>query len=365
MYCLNCGKELHGNFCGYCGQRAPEPGKNEPEQKRESNAIFGDVIDSFKEVKDTRGQNILELRLLLSDVFRKHTRRESEEIFIAGTTETTPDEMSISATLQKPWLYSRILLLFAITFLFLYFSMTSFNSTNAIPGLIFIGSIAIPFTLLIFFFEANAPRNISVFEVIKMFFLGGVGSFLVSLFLYEIFKPGELDFLGAILVGVVEEVSKLVLVAAFIKTLNPKYVLNGLLIGAAIGAGFATFESAGYAFRVALQSGSIDAMMQVILLRGVLSGGGHIVWAGITGGAICLLKKDRPFNLSMLGHIDFLKMFAVSITLHAIWDMPILFLNEIFFVPIVLTIIAWFFIIAFIKAGYKQIMQMQDGTYRQ
>jgi len=362
MYCIYCGKELHGNFCGFCGHKAPTA---QAPVKKESDEIFNDVLGNLKDVKNSKGQNILQLRFLLSDVFKKHTREESETIFIAGTTATTPDEMKISSTMQNPWLYSRILLLLGATFLFLYFCTTSFHSANTIPGLIFMGSIAVPFSLLIFFLEANTPRNISVFVVVKMFFLGGVGSLVVTLFLYEVIQPGnDLNYLNAILVGVVEEIGKLVIVAFFIKTLNPKYVLNGLLIGAAIGAGFATFESAGYAFRIALSSDSLDMMMQVIILRGVLSGGGHIVWAAISGAAICLLKKDRPFSMQMLFHVDFLKMFAVSVVLHAIWDMPIEFLNDIFFIQIMLTLIAWVFIIAFIKSGYKQIIQIQNGAVR-
>ncbi len=47
-----------------------------------------------------------------------------------------------------------------------------FNNTNAIPGLIFIGALTVPLSGLFFFYESNAFKNISIFEVIIMFFIG-------------------------------------------------------------------------------------------------------------------------------------------------------------------------------------------------
>ena len=46
-------------------------------------------------------------------------------------------------------------------------------------------------------------------------------------------------------------------------------ILNGLLVGASIGAGFAVFETAGYILNSGLQSvDSLSAMTDVIVLRG-------------------------------------------------------------------------------------------------
>ena len=155
-----------------------------------------------------------------------------------------------------------------------------------------IGAFTVPFSLLIFFWETNAPRNISMYEIAKMFFLGGAASLVMTLFLYSIFPIYELDYMGAIGVGVVEEVGKLLIIAYFIKQLNPKYILNGLLIGAAIGAGFASFESAGYAFNLGMTYGE-EAMIKNIIDRAWTSIGGHVVWSAISGAALVYVKGNQ------------------------------------------------------------------------
>ena len=119
-----------------------------------------------------------------------------------------------------------------------------------------------------------------------MFFVGGAASLVLTLFLFTIFPVGELDYIGAFIVGVVEETGKLLAIILFVKALKPKYILNGMLIGASVGAGFAVFETAGYAFRQ-FEAGvawgfdkGIDRMAEVLFLRGWSSLGGHVAWAG-------------------------------------------------------------------------------------
>ncbi len=98
-------------------------------------------------------------------------------------------------------------------------------------------------------------REISAFfDVVKMFFIGGVAALVATLVIYSIIPVGKLNYFNALLVGFIEETGKMIIVALFIRSLNSKYILNGLLIGAAVGAGFAAFESLGYAFNY-----SVDA----------------------------------------------------------------------------------------------------------
>jgi RsiW-degrading membrane proteinase PrsW (M82 family) len=229
-----------------------------------------------------------------------------------------------------------------------------FQNVLAYPGVVFIGALIIPFSLLVFFWEVNAPRNINIFDVVKIFFLGGISSLLITMILNRAITVSEVDFFGAIIIGIIEEVGKLIVVAYFSRGSKRKYILNGLLLGAAVGAGFAVFETAGYVFAYGFE---IHTMMRVIYTRGVLAFGGHIVWAAISGAALVMVKEDNRLRIRHLLNIKFLKYFITVIALHAIWDMPIYIGNDsnIPYVQAILTILAWVIILMLIGTGLKQI----------
>lgn len=354
LNCPGCGyrTDISSDFCPNCGRKLKE--KNE--SKTESDEILGDVVNRFRG-KRNKSSDILRLRDLVINVLKKHSTEETEEIFTAGLTKTTPPEWAICFSWQKPWLFSRVFAFLAFVFFILRVTVVNFSNSLMIPGTIFIGSLVVPLTLVIFFFEANAPRNISMINVSKLFFLGGCASLLLTLFLFSYVNISEqFSFIDAVLVGIIEEVGKLIVVALFISKLNSKYILNGILIGAAIGAGFSVFESAGYAFVFFVQTGfNLQVMFEIIYLRGFLASGGHIIWAAMSGAAICLIKKDKPFEFGMLFKMDFLKLFAVPVVLHSVWDMPINIFGNSFIIPLILTVIGWAFILTLVDKGLKQI----------
>ena len=366
---------MNSKFCSSCGARL--------EGSVEQQVLLNNEGDSFQELSATSEANARSISeqvkgaflhttekingmvgekgnidLKLSDVFsavlKKHTKQEGEMLFISGTELTTPKENEISTSWPKPWLFSRVFLVLAITYILLSISTFIFQNSNAVPGLIVIGAFTVPFSLLIFFWETNAPRNISMYEIAKMFFLGGAASLVMTLFLYSIFPIYELDYMGAIGVGVLEEVGKLLIIAYFIKQFNAKYILNGLLIGAAIGAGFASFESAGYAFNLGMIYGE-EAMIKNIFDRAWTSIGGHVVWSAISGAALVYVKGNNQLSSNHFMEGRFIKLFLVSITLHAVWDMPLYFLHQFYLLFIILIISAWLFIFTLMNAGLKQL----------
>jgi RsiW-degrading membrane proteinase PrsW (M82 family) len=226
-----------------------------------------------------------------------------------------------------------------------------------------VGSFAVPFALLIFFWETNAPRNISIYEISKMFFIGGAASLVITLFLYSFFPVNDLNYIGAIVVGIVEEAGKLIIIAYFVKRLDTKYILNGLLIGAAIGAGFALFESAGYAFNFGLITNGSDAMLAVIMNRAWTAIGTHVVWSAITGAALVFVKGANPLVSDHFTNSKFLQLFAVSVILHAVWDMPLYMLKELNLLYFVLIFVTWTFIFTLMNSGLKQIMRINMSVH--
>lgn len=370
MFCFNCGEKVEKaqKFCGICGTYLQELETQDPgvvpASERQSSSIQDQVKGTFLQATEKVNQLVGEegsldvnLRDVFSDVFKKHTKEEGELLFISGTTTTTPREIDISTSWPKPWLFGRVFLVLAITFVFLYISMDVFENIYALPGLIIIGSFAVPFSLLIFFWEMNAPRNISFYEVAQMFFIGGAASLVATLILYTVFPVYDLDFSGAIIVGIVEEVGKLAIIFYFIKRLNPKFILNGLLIGATIGAGFAAFESAGYAFSFGMMYGE-NTMMSIIFMRGWMSIGTHTAWSAIAGAALVFVKGNQLLTKDHLFHTSFLRLFSASIIMHAVWDMPLNFLHNFYLIFIILIITAWIFIFSLINAGLKQIARL-------
>lgn len=363
MFCKNCGNDIgQFRYCPKCGADSQgdfTPQSNpQPASENIASELTDKVKSTFQDITGGDNQNVkFKLGDLLSDVLAKHTREESDELLVSGTLKHTPDPARMAEGWNRPWLYSRVFVILALTFVLLVACTTWFDNPLWVPDLVFIGSMLMPFTLLVLFWETNIPRNISIFELVKMFFVGGVLSLVFTLTLFSILSSDATGVGEAILIGIVEEVGKLVAVAIFIHTCRSKYILNGILIGAAIGAGFAAFESAGYAM---VYGGDLNGILEIILLRGVLAAGGHIVWAAMSGAAIMMAKGEGPFTSAIFGKSKFWKLFIVPVVLHSVWDIPEIASK----VPllIVLVIIAWIFILALIRTGMGEVTRVSAAA---
>jgi RsiW-degrading membrane proteinase PrsW (M82 family) len=353
--CPSCKEKVLNNskFCSSCGSKLQDNQNYSNDNKQTK-----DKSESFLNNPKTTTPRGIAIKLKLTDltvnVFKKHTLEERENTFICGTALTSPKEDEICSKWPKPWLYSRVFMLFTITFIGLVVLLRIFRNILAYPGIVFIGALIVPFSLLVFFWEVNAPRNINIFDVVKIFFLGGISSLLITMILNSVIIVGEIDFYGSIMIGIIEELAKFIVVAYFLRGSKRKYILNGLLLGAAVGSGFAVFETAGYVFAYGFE---IHTMMRVIYTRGALAFGGHIVWAAMSGAALAMVKEDNRLRFKHILNFKFIKYFITAIALHAIWDMPIYIGSDsnLPYVQAILTIIAWIIILILISAGLKQI----------
>lgn len=389
LFCLWCGAKVESGdrFCPECGrslsQGGPGPQQNAGWQnagqqntgqagggftKDEfismSKSGVGKFVDAINDMTGQEGKTDIRLRELVSEVFRRHTVEEREELFISGTKKTTPAPENMTADWPHPWLFARIFLMFLVVFAGLLVMILQFSNTNAIPGAMFIGALIVPFSLVIFFWETNIPRNISIFDVVSIFFIGGVMSLIFTLILYGYIYVGELNYTGAILVGIVEEVGKIVVAGHYVKKRNTSYILNGLLLGACVGAGFAVFETAGYAFS-ALLYGGIPSMIDVLILRGALAIGGHTLWAAISTAGLVIAKGERPFDRKMYLDPKFLKFLLLVIALHAVWDMPITLGQSVHLVQWVLCAVAVAIVLVLLSSGLRQVSAVSERARRQ
>ena len=240
------------------------------------------------------------------------------------------------------------------------------ENTKLLPGLMLVGSFAIPISALVLFIEFNVRRNISLYMVVRLVLLGGVFSLLITHVIGSLLSSGLLPnagyaaFLGAAIAGPVEETAKVLAMVAVANTARHPYKLNGLLVGASVGMGFAAFESAGYAFDVLLENGAVGEMVTNINMRGVLAPFGHIVWSAVAGCALWRIAKGRKFKWRMLVDENFIRLFLVPVILHMIWNCP-------FQLPfcgnqVVVGIVGWIVCLSLVQEGLREVAAEQAGA---
>ncbi len=258
-------------------------------------------------------------------------------------------------------MFVRVLVMSLILYVGFLWVYDQFENIRLLPGLIMTGSVAVPFALLIFFFEANVPRNISLYQVIKLVALGGLVSIIISLFFFQ--WTGLDSWMGAAAAGIVEESGKALTLLLVVTRPRYRWTLNGLLLGAAIGTGFAVFESAGYALDFGLQDNSIQTIRDIILQRGLLSIlGGHTLWTGLVGAALWRVRGNRKFSPGMFFDARFLRVFGLCVVMHMIWNAP--FDLPAYLKNIGLGVLVWFLIIEMLNAGLKEVKvaQIEEAT---
>lgn len=353
LFCPHCGhQEQPGvKFCPRCGydlrafQDTTTTATPQPQAKTN---LLDSATAQLNSWTGQRRKVPIKLGSMFSEVFKSHSEAEAEALFIGGTRTTTPSLAVVSASPVQPWLFMRVLAVFGLTIAILAGSLFLFDGEKMYNGLIFMSALAVPFSLLIMFFEINTFRNLSLFKVTKIFMVGGVSSVLTSMVLYQVVNIQNLTVVTAIVIAVIEEVGKLVMIAYYVKRTQARFILNGLLIGAAIGAGFATFETAGYAE---------DFGLGVLLLRSVGALGTHTVWGAINGAALVMVKGAQPLTMTAFQNGRFLRFLGLTVCLHALWDMP-LPLPELAKLGL-LIVVAWVVILVLINAGLREIRHLQ------
>ena len=357
--CPHCGVKINLQTCPECGAKLKGDETNCPEcgypiNKKNATNIITENLDK---ITGAKSESYVKFKDLFKNTFKKHTEEELDEVFVCGSDKTTPKVEDINPKQASAWVYFKILLFFLIAYIPTRIGFITYGNSNFLPIMIMLAAFAVPVTILIFFFEINLFRNIPFYKVLKYFILGGSLSLILAILYFSLpyFESSATTqtFTGALMIGLIEEAAKAVIVAIFLfKSKKSKYILNGLLVGAAVGAGFAAFETAGYILRYGM-SGGVQTMLEIIKLRGFLAPGGHVAWAAIEGAALMYVKGFDKLDKKHINDKRFLLICLIPVVLHGIWDMPIEL--PYYLVQIAMTIIAWIVIIYFINLGLKQI----------
>jgi protease PrsW len=190
------------------------------------------------------------------------------------------------------------------------------SNPNLFPTVVMVGAFVVPVAFVVFFYERRHWSNLSLSSTLVSFAYGGVLAVFLSAFLEPIFIS-SLTFTSSFVVGLIEETAKIVGIILIARNLSHNSEVDGLILGAAAGMGFAALESAGYAFSAFLTSGgSLTAVVMVTLLRGVLAPFGHGVWTGILAGVLFRESQAGRFHIDL----KVIGAWMTAIALHGLWD---------------------------------------------
>jgi RsiW-degrading membrane proteinase PrsW (M82 family) len=188
------------------------------------------------------------------------------------------------------------------------------RNSNLVPTVILLGSFLVPFSVALFAAD-RGTGTATAMRFLLAFGVGGVCGVLGASLLESGLPSAVWSYL---LVGGIEEFVKGALVVVVGLTVRPKTWRQGALLGATVGAGFAAFESAGYAFNAALTAQGIDigSLVQTEVLRALLSPVGHVLWTAILGAVLFDVAALRRAG----GWWRVLVAYAGVALLHALWD---------------------------------------------
>jgi protease PrsW len=221
-----------------------------------------------------------------------------------------------SGTLRWAWVV--VLVGGLLLYYLLLVTLLDTENPNYLPALILIGSAVTPAAFLAYAAGRATGWHISGGTLAATALFGGViGTVTAGWLEYDTLR--RLGVGAGLGVGFIEEAAKLivpllVLAATWRRRPGPA---DGLMVGMASGLGFAVLETMGYAFVALVRSGgSIGAVEQLLLVRGLLAPAGHTAWTGLVCAALWQAAA-RPGARSLLAPVA---TYLAVVVLHTAWD---------------------------------------------
>jgi RsiW-degrading membrane proteinase PrsW (M82 family) len=190
-----------------------------------------------------------------------------------------------------------------------------------LPTVFLLGSFLVPVTAVVWYLEHDASPALSPRRIVSAFLIAGVLGLLAASFLefWLVYGPG---LRGNLKVGLIEEFVKGAAIFVLALGLRSYTTRDGMVLGAAVGFGFAALESSGYALAALFVAQgqqltlSLSSVVLTELARGVLAPFGHGLWSAILGGVIFHAARKGHLRLSWSVLIAYV---AVSL-LHGAFD---------------------------------------------
>ncbi|MFN2536198.1 MAG: PrsW family intramembrane metalloprotease [Pseudonocardiaceae bacterium] len=230
---------------------------------------------------------------------------------------TRPEGRSRPARARR-WAWLPVLLVGIGLFIAVQQALVITGNPALVPSLLLLGALVIPVSFVVYIDGRNPAFDLPLSVLLSCALLGGVlGAALASVAEFDIMR--RLGALPTVYIGLIEEVAKLLVpIALLIFTRYRANPADGLLVGVAVGMGFAVLETLGYGFVTLLATGGdlTDAENE-ILLRGILSPAGHAAWTGLAAAALWWAHAQRWRLRALAAAVG---TFLLVVVLHALWD---------------------------------------------
>ncbi|HEX6709743.1 MAG TPA: PrsW family intramembrane metalloprotease [Rubrobacter sp.] len=217
--------------------------------------------------------------------------------------------------LTRRWLRT-----FVAGLVLLYFTervLVTTGNLNFVPSVILLGAFLVPVVFIAYLYERLPDWEVPVGPLVTCFLWGGaVGTLVAGTLEYDLLRSlGVFSLLG---VGLIEESAKLIFPLIYFLAGRYRSEASGILFGVASAMGFAALETMGYAFVTLLQSkGSLGALDEVLLVRGLMSPAGHAAWTGLVC-AVLWRERLKAGHAVLNGRV--VAAFLTAVILHALWD---------------------------------------------
>ncbi len=313
---------------------------------------------------------IFSLDHVINGFLQPHKPSECNDLFVTGGEYTTPHLTTISPQIPSPWRSASlliILLTLCLTFLMAeQYARIWMGNPRLFFGAVSVGNTFAPLSVVILLSELNLWRNIFVLRL-GIFIAGGGLLALVFALLMYLFSMAESPLTAGIMAGIIEEPAKVA--AALLlagRQLRNGRILNGMLIGSAIGAGFSLFESMGYTFEALLAPTAEDAAglhfdnaLSTMGLRAMLSmTAGHVTWSAVACGALWFCMQGQSTRKALRSR-PFLLTLLFCTLVHGAWDFAVLQeMNLLLMLPLFI-LITWGALAIVIRTGICQIRDKQ------
>ena len=363
MTCKYCGSEIpeDARHCPNCGKPAGTAVRK-PDMaavRNKASSIAGAVADVKRDIHFTD---------LFTEIFKKHSKKESGELFVCGTENTTPSERSMIAEWPKPWLHSRVFAVLLLMTLLLLVLIRLLHNLNAVPSLLFIGGLMVPFSLMIFIWECNIPRNISVVQCVVMFLLGGAAVLIIAELLVKALLPeqSKWGFFITLLAALADTIPLTLLTIFFVKRRKPGYILNGVCIGGCVGGGFAMLLFVGALFTGDLDFNSGSVYLDRTFLKhffdNILYSFCVLNFGAMIGGGLLDAMAQKPFRFAALRDVRFLRMALPAVALMTVYYFNNIRWNSLL-LRLLVAVISAVLVLLLISAGQKQCVRVCQAAW--